>query len=424
MTKTYHYLAVASVLFLAAVAGCTIHPDARTDAADTDARPVVVLLSLDGFHPDYLERGLTPALRRLADEGTRADWLTPSFPSKTFPNHYTVVTGLIPDHHGIVDNTMLDPELGRFTLNDRNAVGDGRWWGGEPVWVTAHRHGLRSAVKFWPGSEAPINGVQPDFWHPFDASVPLDDRVDQVLGWLDLADEQRIDFIALYFEQVDTAGHNHGPQSAQVDAALAEVDRAVARLVDGLERRRDQRPYNLVIVSDHGMNAVLVDKDVVLEDIIDPALVEIVTLAEISGFRPRPGHESAVEQALLREHEGMTCHRREHLPAQWRYGRHPRVPEIICLLHDGWRITRREGFNPWQKLAPRPRGAHGYDPASPTMRGIFIASGDSIKERLRVPAFGNEHVYALLCRLLGIAPAANDGDPSVTAAMLDTTTPH
>ncbi len=382
------------------------------------APPLLVLLSLDGFHPDYLARGLTPTLVQLANTGVQAQWLTPSFPSKTFPNHYTIATGLIPDHHGIVDNVMLDPELGRFTLSDRDAVGDGRWWQGEPVWITAHRHGLRSGIKFWPGSEAAISGIRPDFWHPFDASVTVSNRVDTVLAWLDLTGQERIDFIALYFEQVDSAGHNHGPESPEVDAALAQVDNAVAQLLAGLRGHPAQRPFNLVIVSDHGMSAVPADQELVLEEIIDPALVEIVTLSEISGFRPRTGHEAAAEAALLGEHEGMTCHHRAELPAQWRYGQHPRVPDIVCLLHDGWRISRRDSFNPWRQFTGGTRGSHGYDPASPAMRGIFIAHGVSLKSQLRVPAFGNEHVYVLLCRLLGIEPAANDGDPAITRPML------
>ncbi len=417
MSLLRHRWRTTVALLTTLLAACVADSGQHDPRPSPSTPPLLVLLSLDGFHPDYLERGLTPTLDRLADEGVRAQWLIPSFPSKTFPNHYTIVTGLVPDHHGIVDNVMRDPELGRFTLSDRDAVGDGRWWQGEPLWITAHRHGLRSGIKFWPGSEAAIGGIRPDFWYPFDAGVPLSDRVGRVLGWLDLAGRDRIDFIGLYFEQVDTAGHHHGPDSPEVDAALAQVDAAVAQLLAGLRGHRRQRPFNLVIVSDHGMASVQADRELVLEDVVDPALIEIVTLAEISGFHPRPGHEAAVERALLRRHEGMTCHRRTGLPAHWRYGRHPRVPDIVCLLHDGWRITRREAFNPWRQVAMN-RGAHGYDPGSPAMRGIFIATGVSLRQQLRVPAFGNEHVYALLCRLLGIEPADNDGDPAVTKVML------
>lgn len=399
------------------LAACATDAGNHDSTASAPEPPLLVLLSLDGFHPDYLQRGRTPTLNQLAADGVQAQWLIPSFPSKTFPNHYTIVTGLIPDHHGIVDNVMLDPELGRFTLSDRSAVGDGRWWQGEPVWITAHRQGLRSGIQFWPGSEADIGGIRPDFWQPFDATVPLSDRVQRVLGWLDLTGADRIDFIGLYFEQVDSAGHSHGPESPEVDAALAEVDIALAELLTGLRGHPRQRPFNLVIVSDHGMGSLDADKTLVLDDVVDPSLIEIVTLSEISGFRPRAGHESEAEQALLRDHDGMTCHRRHELPEHWRYGTHPRVPEIVCLLHDGWRITRRDAFNPWRHLAAN-RGAHGYDPDSPAMRGLFIATGPSLQQRLQVPAFGNEHVYALLCRLLGIEPADNDGDPAVTRPML------
>lgn len=401
------------VLLLAACAG------ALPPGQPGGAAPVpLILLSLDGFHPDYLDRGLTPRLQALADAGVRARWLVPSFPSKTFPNHYTVVTGLRPDRHGIVDNSMRDPALGRFALHDRAAVGDGRWWGGEPLWATARRAGLRSATLFWPGSEAAIGGQRPDRWLPYDAALSMDDRVDRVLEWLALPPARRPHLVTLYFEAVDTTGHLHGPESAQLDAALAAVDAALGRLLDGLARIGLADAVNLVVVSDHGMAEVEPEHTLMLEDLVDPSLVEIVSLSELLSFNLQPGREAEAEAALLRPRAGLTCHRRGETPAEWRFGSHPRVPAIVCLLEEGWRVRRRESFNPWQDRGGGNRGAHGYDPRAPSMRALFVAHGPGLARERLVEPFENVHVYALLAALLGVEPVPGDADPAAVAALL------
>jgi predicted AlkP superfamily pyrophosphatase or phosphodiesterase len=202
-------------------------------AGPAAAAPLTVLVSIDGFRADYLDRGVTPVLSGLAAQGARGA-MRPSFPSKTFPNHYTLVTGLRPDHHGIVENNMEDPAIPGVTFKMSNlaAVADRRWWdGGEPIWVTAERAGIRSATMYWPGSEAEIHGVRPSLWLHFDQNRLSPARVDQTLAWLDLPAEQRPQFVTLYFDEVDTAGHWFGPDSAEVNAAAGRVDQALGRLV-------------------------------------------------------------------------------------------------------------------------------------------------------------------------------------------------
>jgi len=201
---------------------------------------LVVLVSIDGFRPDYLDRGLTPTLASLAETGVRSA-LRPAFPTVTFPNHYSLVTGLTPDHHGIVGNSMIDeslanPEHRHFRLSDAEAVDDPAWWEqGTPIWVTLHNNGRHSGVLFWPGSAGAISGVRPDHWLKWNAKMSYAARVDTALEWLD--QPQRPQFLALYFDHVDEEGHHWGPNSAQVDAAVAEADAAIARLLAGLQRR-------------------------------------------------------------------------------------------------------------------------------------------------------------------------------------------
>src|ERR1700761_2652701 len=211
---------------------------------------LLILVSIDGLRFDYLARGKTPVLKALAAEGVSAA-MRPSFPSLTFPNHYTLVTGLRPDHHGVVDNVMDDPALGHFTM--KNSI-DPRWWnGGKPLWVTAEEQGLKTATLFWPGSDREIHGHRPDYWKTYDMGFPPEQRVDQVLAWLDLPESQRPSFVTLYFDAVDEHGHHDGPNSAGLNAALAATDAAVGRLVEGLKARGLYAHANLIVTADHGM---------------------------------------------------------------------------------------------------------------------------------------------------------------------------
>src|SRR5688572_15430716 len=218
-----------------------------------DGPAPVILISFDGFRWDYETKAPAPNLRSLAARGVRAESLIPSFPTKTFPNHYTIVTGLYPGHHGIVANNIHDPSTGRtLTLANRKEVGDPMWWGGEPIWVTAQRQGLTSGAVFWPGSEAPIGGMYPRCWKLFDDSYPPDDRVDEILGWLELPPVERPRFITLYFSDVDSAGHSFGPDSIEVQEAVRRVDGYLGRLLKGLDARGLTNAVNVVVVSDHG----------------------------------------------------------------------------------------------------------------------------------------------------------------------------
>ncbi|MEJ7746506.1 MAG: ectonucleotide pyrophosphatase/phosphodiesterase [Luteimonas sp.] len=379
-------------------------------------RDSVLLVSLDGFRADYLDLGITPNLARLARDGVRAEWMTPSYPSLTFPNHYTIVTGLRPDHHGIVHNTMRDTALGTFSRSARDAVGDGRWWGGEPIWVGAAKAGLPSATLFWPGSEAAIQGVRPTRWQPFDDTVPLAARVETVVGWLSEPAATRPRIATLYFETVDHDSHDHGPDSRQAHDAVRAVDAAIGQLLDGLSERGVLDRTNLVIVSDHGMAAVAPGNAVAVEDMVDPGDADNVTAGQSVGFRPRPGHEVQAEAQLLGAHPHHTCWRKSELPMRWHYGRHPRVPPIVCQMQEGWDARTREAIA--RRSGGSTRGSHGYDPILPSMRAIFIAHGPAFRRGVRVPAFDNVDVYPLLARLVGVAPARNDGNAATLAPAL------
>jgi predicted AlkP superfamily pyrophosphatase or phosphodiesterase len=407
---------------VAAGAACArLQPVTQTPAPSpaTQAAPTpLLLISIDAYRADYLQRGLSPTLAALAREGVRAHWMQPSFPSLTFPNHYTIVTGRRPDHHGIINNTMFDPRLGKFALANRQAVSDGRWWDeATPLWETADRHGVRTATMFWPGSEADIRGRHPDFWKPYDGTVSADQRVDRVLAWLDLPPGQRPRFITLYFDAVDHAGHRAGPDSPQVDAALRETEAAMARLVAGLKARGLFRRINLIVVADHGMAAVPLAHSVLIEQRISLDAVQTVSLGVLAGFNPKPGHAfGPIEKKLEQPQQHMRCWDKSRVPARFAYGHNPRVPQLLCLADVGWRITTAAYLA--THAGHVSLGEHGYDNAAPQMRALFVAHGPAFRDGVVVPPFPNVDVYPLMVHLLGLPPQPSDGDERAVADML------
>lgn len=365
------------------------------------ARAPVVVVSYDGFRWDYLYRPAARAFRALAREGTRARRLVPCFPTKTYPNHYSLATGRYPAGHGIVANHMLDPRWGaEFRLQDRAAVEDGRWWEAEPLWLTAQRQGRGAAVYFWPGSEAAIGGVRPDRWRRYDGKVAFSDQVETVLGWLELPGDTRPDLVMLYFREPDTAGHVHGPASPELDAALEELGEVTTGLVRGIRERAPGA--HVLMVSDHGMAPVEPGAIVRLDDHVDPAWIRMADTAPVTSIWPVPGREADVRAALRDAHPALTLHPPGALPAAWRYVGHPRIAPVIATVAEGWLVARR-GEN------PRPRGMHGYPPELPSMGGLFLALGPRVHRGRVVRAFPNVEVYSLACELLGIDPAPHDG---------------
>ena len=407
-----------AVLLAMALSACSARtlPGPAAAASAANQRPIVILVAIDGWRWDYLERFRPPAITRLADSGVRAEGLVPVFPSKTFPNHYSIITGLHPAAHGITSNNMVDPNLpARFTLSDREVQQDPRWWGGEPLWVTAERQGLIAATMFWPGSDVEIAGDRPTYWKPYEHEFPDEARVDLILEWLQTPPGKQPTFLTLYFSDVDDAGHACGPDGAQTRDAALGVDRMIARLVAGVEALGLSSRVNFVLVSDHGMSQLSPDRVIVLDDYIDMSSVDVIDSAPIVGLNPKPG--VAVEEiytALKDKHPALQVYLRSNLPDVYRLRNHPRMPAIIGIADDGWHPTTAE----WQREEEFRYGNHGYDPVHRSMHGLFVAAGPQFKNGVVVPAFSNLHIYELICQVLGIRPARNEGDPRVTESFL------
>jgi predicted AlkP superfamily pyrophosphatase or phosphodiesterase len=400
---------VAGLVALGVAACAGSPPPAPTSATApavtgaTATRPPVILISVDGMRADYLRRGVTPKITALAAAGVRAAAMRPSFPSLTFPNHYTFVTGLRPDHHGVVNNNMEAADIPgvRFSLGNRLAVIDRRWWdAAEPAWVTAEKAGIATATMFWPGSEAAIQGVRPAHWAVFDGSLPGDARVDTLLGWL--AGPDHPGFATLYFDLVDHEGHESGPESRAVNEAARSVDASIGRLIAGLKQRGIVA--NIIIVADHGMAATAPERIVRLDTLLPAGSFRLVAAGPVAGIVPNAGAEIMLAKALLAPHDHMQCWRKAEIPQRLGYGTNPRVPPFVCLAETGWLILGSAPRAPMQR-----GGAHGYDPMAPEMAAMFVATGPAFRAGVVLPAFDNVDVYPLVMHLLGLPPLANDG---------------
>lgn len=404
MKKSVRSLAAYfSFTLTAVVAACATSPVSSTTTAAPAAAPgQVILVSMDGFRRSYLDTDSVPTLHALGRDGVTARAMIPSFPTLTFPNHYTIVTGLYPEHHGIVGNTIYDPEYGAlFTMSNAESK-KSRWWGGQPIWVTAEKQGEHAASMFWVGSEAEIDSVRPTRWKPFDAKVPFDARVDTVLSWLDLTGAQRLSLITLYFDEPDHTGHEFGPDSPKTAAAAARADSALGRLVNGLRERGVYDKVNLVVVSDHGMSQLSPDRVVYLDDVVDTASIRITSLSPDLMITPRDGDAPAL-LAKVKKLPHVSSWLKADVPERLHYNEGRRITPIVAVADDGWTIAIHG-----ERRGPA-GGAHGYDNANTSMNAIFVAHGPAFKQGATIQAFPNVDVYDLLAKLLGLKPAPNDG---------------
>ena len=397
----------ALLILPVALVGAGLVAACGRDSGTPAVRPILILVSLDGWRADYTDRADAPNVRALAARGVRSDALIVAFPSKTFPNHYTTVTGLYPEHHGIVGNTMVDPAIpGRFTISSPVAT-DPRWWQGEPLWATVQRQGRRAASMFWPGSEVPGPG-QPRDWIPYDGDLPNHARVQQVIEWLARPDAERPSFITLYFSDVDSAGHDHGPDSAEVLAAAAALDRHVGDLVAGVAALGLEARTTILLTSDHGMSPGRADRAIYLDDYLELAAIDVIEWGPYASIAPNPGiDEACVHRAVIGRQPAMQVHRKAETPGHLHHRAHPRIPPILALADDGWIITTH-GRVP-------SAGNHGYDPRVPSMRALLVVAGPDIRRGVVVAPIESVHLYEFMCRVLGVTPASNDGTRAATS---------
>ena len=393
---------VLLLFFLAVLFVQSCSTPGRTDSSDQK----VLLISIDGFMPKYFDEMDTPALDRIAATGVRAEYMIPVFPTKTFPNHYSIVTGLYTENTGVIANNMYDPVMdARFSLSNRDAVSNGAWYEGEPIWVTAEKQNIRTATMFWPGSEAEINGLRPTRWMPYDDDMPYTARIDTVISWLQIEDESAPRFLTTYFSRVDSYGHDYGTDSDSIRAAVREVDSLIGYLMDEVERTGVGENLNILITSDHGMADLSPERVIILDDIINMDDVRIIDYTPVAMIQPDSGKKESVYRLLKEAENKYSVYRKEDIPEVYHVKDHIRVPEIMMIADVGYTITTNSYLENREIMG----ATHGYDHRAPEMRSFFLASGPAFKEGERSGSFQNIHLYELMAHVLDINPAPNDG---------------
>ena len=413
-------LLVLCIVPLQAQQSAVLSADNPPNSAASQAKHYVVLVSLDGFRYDYAEKYGAKHLLAMAKQGASVpDGMIPSYPSITFPNHYTLVTGLYPEHHGIVANSFYDPaRKQRYSYTDFATESDGTWYGGTPLWVLAEQQGMRSACFFWPGSEAAIQAVRPSYYLHFDNKFPDEKRIEQVVAWLQLPPEQRPHFITLYYYQPDHSGHESGPDSPETRDAVRHVDELVGKLKADLDSLH--LPIDLIVVSDHGMEKV------------QGTWINLDRYADLTNFVTEgsllyPNSEADAEKAynqLKKADSHFMVYRLAHVPAALHFNENPREGDPV-IVPTGPYLFRAQAPETTTPSRPPPVGAHGYDPGQmKDMRAVFYAVGPDIRPGATVKPFENVNVYPLIAHILGLNPPKVDGSLNVLSGILVDESPN
>jgi len=369
-------------------------------------RNYVVMVSMDAFRWDYPDIYSTPNLNGLASEGVKAGKLIPSFPTVTFPNHYTIATGLYPDHHGLVNNSFPAPDLGLYyRMGDRTAVENPAFYGGEPIWITAMNQGIISASFFWVGSEAPVKGKHPTYWKKYDESITYEERIDTVFKWLSYPAEKRPGLVTLYFDEPDATSHDFGPVSKETGKVVERLDSLIGILRLKLSALPFADRINLIVLSDHGMEQISPDRYINIRSVVPQRMIG-------SMFGGNPVYtmnavEGKTDSVLyyLNRVKGLKAYKKADVPSRLHYGTHPRIQDIVIIADSSWSIGTRPDGSSYSG------GAHGYDNANSDMHAIFYAAGPAFKKDYSFDQLNNIDIYNLICRILKIKPAPNDGNP-------------
>jgi len=408
--KLKFYTLLFSVLLSVLVISCkgTHSPD-----PDTNDKPYVVMLSLDGFRWDYPQKANTPNLDRIAENGVRAESLRPCFPTKTFPNHFSIATGLYPDNHGIVLNNFYDSAMDvSYSPGNRESVENGDFYGGEPIWVTAENQGVVTASYFWIGSEAPVKGVQPTYWKRYEHNFPFTQRVDSVIAWLSLPEEKRPHLITWYMDEPDGKGHQSGPDNPDLIPLISYLDSLVGDFMNKLYALEIGDDVNFIVTSDHGMGQISPERVVRLADHLN-----LDHISRINGSNPvyclsaSPGYNEEIANKL-NNIDHISSWKHGQLPERLHYGTNSRTGDFVVAADSSWSVTINS--NP-QRFSG---GTHGFDNNNKDMHAIFYAVGPAFKTGYLQPTFNNIDIYPLIAEIMHLKPATVDGNILNVSGML------
>ncbi|MDR7371757.1 ectonucleotide pyrophosphatase/phosphodiesterase [Flavobacterium aquidurense] len=369
----------------------------------------VVLVSMDGFRWDYAKHFKLQNLNQIAKEGVHAKSMRPSYPSKTFPNHYAIVTGLYPDHHGIINNVFYDAALNESFSLSTNAKNDSRFFGGNPIWNVAEQQGVKTASFFWPGSDT--DKKRPGIYKDYDEKIPFETRIDTVVKWLQLPEKQRPHLITLYFDEPDHTGHDFGPLSSENEKMIRKMDLLMGQLSSKLDQLPIGKQINLIIVSDHGMTDISNDKKVAVLDYLKPEWLGYkAVINPIMSLQAKPGCQDSIFKALKKVPH-IKFWQSSEVPRRFHYGSNPRVHDFVIEAKKGYSLVTTKTQNV-------KGGTHGYDNRRKDMQAIFYAKGPAFKVNKEFGSFQNVSVYPLIAHILGLKIEEVDGKFSEVSNML------
>ena len=375
-------------------------------------KPYVVMVSIDGFRHDYAKKYNAKNILAVAENGSSARSMIPSFPSKTFPNHYTLVTGLYPQNHGIVSNSFYDKSIGKgYSLRNRDAVENGSWYGGVPIWNLAQLQGMCAASYFWVGSEANVNGLHPKYYYPYNKPTPYEYRVRRILEWLDMPEATRPHLITLYFSLVDTQGHHFGPDADETKEAVLHVDEQIGALREGIAK--SGLPISLIVTSDHGMADI--NQLINVHDYIELEKDQFYG-GPLTMIYTKDNAETDDFYNKLRGVAHLRVYKKEAVPNYLNFNKGDRIGDLVLIAEPPYNVVYTES----EITEVKPGGMHGYDPFEfKDMHTIFYIEGPKIKKNHVISSIENIHVYPLVAHLLGLKLMIPvDGKLEVTEGVL------
>lgn len=407
------------------IISCVLLTSSITVATKSGSNNKLVLFLLDGVRWDYLDQeGIDlPGFKRIIREGVKADYMVPDMPTLSYPNYYSLMTGLHVESHGFAGNYMYDFEHDTYFNKGMNPEQiHSYWWDhAEPLWISVVKQGKRAYMYQWPGCEVDIRGYKPTFCEVLNRVPTIKNLQDSVDAGIKVLTEDKADLVGIYVELIDDYGHKYGPASRKMNDILVKVDKEINRMIETLEKKNILDSVNIMIFSDHGMTPISESRVVDISPYVDMNDIDIMLEQGPNCYIwPKDGKlEKVFIELSSMKNPHVTTYKKKDIPDLWFYKSHPRISPILLVAENGWVIItpKKSEFLSYSETGPM-KGFHGYAKEEEDMRAIFTAAGPDFKRNYRIKPFLNIQLYQIMCRILNITPQPHNGTWSEVKDML------